>query len=94
MYGDRAAWSRLFYSGAGADPSRSEPEPESASGPWRPGAEADSGAAPVRNTATGTVQKYQQSRIHSFIYMLFHFLLDPDPDPCGSGSTTLIIIIQ
>ena len=35
-----AAWSRLFLpgAGAGADPSRSEPE--SAPGPWRPGAGA------------------------------------------------------
>ena len=31
--------------GAGADPSRSEPEPESAPGPWRPGAGARAGAA-------------------------------------------------
>ena len=40
MYGAgaRAAWSRLFLPGAGADPSRSEPE--SAPGPWRPGAGA------------------------------------------------------
>ena len=27
MYGAGAAWSRLFLPGAGADPSRSEPEP-------------------------------------------------------------------
>ena len=40
MYGAGAAWSRLFYPGAGADPSRSEPEPESAPGPWPPGAGA------------------------------------------------------
>ena len=35
-------WSRLFLPGAGAraDPSRSELEPESAPGPWRPGAKA------------------------------------------------------
>ena len=33
------------------------------------------------------VLQYKQSRIHSFIYLLFHFLLDPDP--CGSGSATL-----
>ena len=32
MYGAGAAWSRLFLPGAGADPSRSEPE--SAPGPW------------------------------------------------------------
>ena len=38
MYGAGAAWSRLFLPGAGADPSRSEPE--SAPGPWRPGAGA------------------------------------------------------
>ena len=40
MYGAGAAWSRLFLpgAGAGADPSRSEPE--SAPGPWRPGAGA------------------------------------------------------
>ena len=38
MYGDGAAWSRLFLPGAGADPSRSEPE--SAPGPWPPGARA------------------------------------------------------
>ncbi len=38
MYGAGAAWSRLFYPGAGADPSRSEPE--SAPGPWPPGAGA------------------------------------------------------
>ena len=42
MYGAGAgaAWSRLFLPGAGADPSRSEPELESAPGPWRPGAGA------------------------------------------------------
>ena len=33
------------------------------------------------------VLQYKQSRIHSFIYLLFHFLLDPDQ--CGSGSATL-----
>ena len=33
-----AAWSRLFLPGAGADPIRSEPE--SAPGPWPPGAGA------------------------------------------------------
>ena len=40
MYGAGAgaAWSRLFLPGAGADPSRSEPE--SAPGPWPPGAGA------------------------------------------------------
>ena len=38
MYGAGAAWSHLFLPGAGADPSRSEPE--SAPGPWRPGAGA------------------------------------------------------
>ena len=38
MYGAGAAWSRLFYRGAGADPSRSEPE--SALGPWSSGAGA------------------------------------------------------
>ena len=38
VYGAGAAWSRLFLPGAGADPSRSEPE--SAPGPWRPGAGA------------------------------------------------------
>ena len=38
MYGAGAAWSRLFLPGAGADPSRSEPE--SAPGPWQPGAGA------------------------------------------------------
>ena len=27
-----------------------------------------------------TVLQYKQSRIHSFIYLLFHFLLDPDPE--------------
>ena len=43
MYGAGAAWSRLFYPGAGADPSRSEPE--SAPGPWPPGAGAGAGAA-------------------------------------------------
>ena len=32
------SWSRLFYPGAGADPSRSEPE--SALGPWPPRAGA------------------------------------------------------
>ena len=32
MYGAGAAWSRLILPGAGADPSRSEPE--SAPGPW------------------------------------------------------------
>ena len=26
------------------------------------------------------VLQYKQSRIHSFIYILFHFLLDPDPE--------------
>ena len=30
----------FFLPGAGADPRRSEPEPESAPGPWRPGAGA------------------------------------------------------
>ena len=42
MYGAGAAWSRLFLpgAGAGADPSRSELEPESAPRPWRPGAGA------------------------------------------------------
>ena len=40
VYGAGAAWSRLFLPGAGADPSRSEREPESAPGPWRPGAGA------------------------------------------------------
>ena len=29
-----------FFHGAGADPSRSAPEPESAPGPWPPGAGA------------------------------------------------------
>ena len=41
--------SRLFWRGAvaGADQSRSEPEPELASGPWPPGARAaQKGAAP------------------------------------------------
>ena len=40
MYGAGAAWSRLFLpgAGAGADPSRSEPE--SAPGPWSSGAGA------------------------------------------------------
>ena len=38
MYGAGAAWSRLFYPGAGADLSRSEPE--SGPGPWPPGAGA------------------------------------------------------
>ena len=38
VYGAGAAWSRLFLPGAGADPSRSEPE--SAPGPWPPGAGA------------------------------------------------------
>ncbi len=38
MYGAGAAWSRLFLPGARADPSRSEPE--SAPGPWPPGARA------------------------------------------------------
>ena len=36
------------------------------------------------------VLQYKQSRIHSFIYILFHFLLDPDPG--GSGSATLLNI--
>ena len=27
-----------------------------------------------------TVQKHKQTRMHSFIYMLFLFLLDPDPE--------------
>ena len=36
--GAGAAWSRLFLPGAGADPSRSEPE--SAPGPWQSGAGA------------------------------------------------------
>ena len=40
VYGAGAAWSRLFLPGAGADPSRSEPEPESAPGPWLSGARA------------------------------------------------------
>ena len=31
--GTEAAWSRHFLLGAGADPSSSEPEPESAPGP-------------------------------------------------------------
>ena len=38
VYGAGAAWSRLFLPGAGADPSRSEPE--SAPGPWQSGAGA------------------------------------------------------
>ena len=38
VYGAGAAWSRLFLPGAGADPSRSEPE--SALGLWPPGAGA------------------------------------------------------
>ena len=38
VYGAGAAWSRLFYRGAGADPSRSEPE--SAPGHWLSGAGA------------------------------------------------------
>ena len=40
VYRAGAAWSRLFLPGAGADPSRSEPEPESAPGPWSSGAGA------------------------------------------------------
>ena len=42
MYGAGAAWSRLILPGAGADPSRSEPE--SAPGPWPSGAGARAGA--------------------------------------------------
>ena len=38
VYGAGAALSHLFLPGAGADPSRLEPE--SAPGPWRPGAGA------------------------------------------------------
>ena len=41
MYGAGAAWSRLFLPGARADPRRSEPE--SAPGPWPPGAAQKSG---------------------------------------------------
>ena len=29
---------------------------------------------------SATVQKHKQTRMHSFIYMLFLFLLDPDPE--------------
>ena len=27
-----------------------------------------------------TVLQYKKSRIHNLIYLLFHFLLDPDPE--------------
>ena len=51
MYGAGAGWSRIFLPGAGADPSRSDPE--SAPGPWPFGAGAaqkSSGSATLVNT--------------------------------------------
>ena len=50
LYGAGAAWSRLFYPGAEADPSRLEPE--SAPGPWPPGAGAAQKKWRLRNTDT------------------------------------------
>ena len=63
MYGAGAAWSRLFLPGAGADPSRLEPE--SAPGPWPPGAGA--GAA-------------QKSGGSATPFSRLVYLLDPDPN--------------
>ena len=52
MYGAGAAWSRLFL--PGADPSRSEPE--SAPGPWPPGAGA--GAAQKSGGSAALIRLY------------------------------------
>ena len=49
--------SRLFNPGAGADPSRLEPEPESAPGPWQTGAGAaqkSGGSATLLKSSSNT----------------------------------------
>ena len=70
MYGAGAAWSRLFYPGAGADPSRSEPE--SAPGPWPPRA----GAA-QKSGGSATLQCYVNA---SFLYVVFQSRPLPAPE--------------
>ena len=55
VYGAGAAWSRLFLPGAGADPSRLEPE--SAPGPWQTGAGAaqkSGGSATLLKSSSNT----------------------------------------
>ena len=87
MYGAGAAWSYLFFPGAGADPSRSEPE--SAPGPRPSGA----GAA----QKSGGSATLQTSQFYLYVLSLFAgsgsrtIIPDPGkiPDPCGSGSATL-----
>ena len=57
MYGAGAAWSRLFLPGAGADPSRSEPE--SAPGPWPSGAGAAQKSGGSATLGKNNINLYQ-----------------------------------
>ena len=78
MNGARATWSPLFLPKAGADPSRLEPEPELAPGPWPSGAAQKSGgsatllAPAINNFFTGFILKISVKK-YLKVYLNFAF---------------------